>query len=45
MLVTLMSEIDNMTFAIGAEARNAGGNTGQWNGMIDEVRISDTARR
>ena len=32
-------------FAIGAEARNSGGNTGQWNGMIDEVRVSDIARK
>jgi hypothetical protein len=31
-------------FAIGAEARNAGGNTGQFLGLIDEVRISDIAR-
>ena len=31
-------------FALGAEARNTGGNTGQWAGLIDEVRISDIAR-
>jgi hypothetical protein len=35
----------NGDFAIGAEARNGGGgNTGQWSGMIDEVRVSDIAR-
>jgi hypothetical protein len=31
-------------FAIGAEARNTGGNGGQFLGLIDEVRISDIAR-
>ena len=34
----------NSDFAIGAEARSSGGDTGQWNGAIDEVRISDIAR-
>jgi hypothetical protein len=31
-------------FSIGVEARNSAGNTGQWLGRIDEVRISDVAR-
>ena len=31
-------------FAIGAEARNSSGNTGQFLGLIDEVRISGVAR-
>jgi hypothetical protein len=31
-------------WAIGSEGRSTGGNTGQWAGLIDEVRVSDIAR-